>query len=84
MAQVTADPVLLDWLTGFREPVQVLNEAGQVVGFYQPAALAPPGWAKANTPHTREELEGRRQDQTGKPLADILKRLEEQHGGGPG
>jgi hypothetical protein len=59
-------------LTG-TDPLVLCSESGQVLGNFYPAP--PPGTIKS--PFTDEEIERRRQDRTGSPLADVLARYRE-------
>ena len=68
------------------ETVDVVDETGRVVGYFQPVRLAPPGWAKAHSPTTREEIERRRAEYRrtgeGRTLDEIWKRIHDRYGEG--
>jgi hypothetical protein len=74
-AIVITDPQLLAQLASVSGTVELRDAAGTLVGQFQqrnPGAL-PPG---VKSPISDEELERRRKNLTGKPLSEIIKRLE--------
>ena len=69
------DPGLLAQLVAARSPVDVHGPNGEYVGTFQPPLGAPPAGLKS--PFSEEEMERRRREnRTGRPLADILKDFE--------
>ena len=72
MTRVTVDSATQFKLQG-AEPLIVCNEAGKVLGFFQPA-MVPEG---IKSPISDEEIERLRQQRTGSPLSEVLKRLGE-------
>jgi hypothetical protein len=70
MTRVTVDSATQFKLQG-AEPLIVCNEAGKVLGFFQPANV-PEG---IKSPFSDEEIERRRQIREGAPLSDVLRRL---------
>ncbi len=76
MTHVTLDPALLARLQSLDRPVEFRDESGRTVGYFHP--LPGPGQGSQEgirSPFTDEELQRRRQQRTGRPLADILKDL---------
>jgi hypothetical protein len=80
MSRVVLDAATLGKLAGRREVVELVDEAGNVVGHYlpPPPPAAPPGsrwW-----PFTDEEVERAfgppDPDDPGRPLEDILRQVE--------
>jgi hypothetical protein len=51
--------------------LEVCDESGQTLGYFHPQG--PP--SRVPSPFSDEEIERRRQQRTGKPLAEILERL---------
>jgi hypothetical protein len=79
MSITITDPLLLAQLAGVTGTIELRDEAGTLVGQFQqryPGAL-PPG---VKSPISEEELVELRKQRTGKPLAEILKRLEGSQG----
>lgn len=77
MTKVVADSQLSQRLRDAKEPVQVVDEAGRTLGFFDPLTVAGPGVAAARSPYSNEQLEALRQQQGGRPLAEILRDLEQ-------
>ncbi|HEV3143656.1 MAG TPA: hypothetical protein VGZ47_07225 [Gemmataceae bacterium] len=78
MTTVTAPAYLADQLREITELVEVRDEAGQTIGYFQSLAI-PNQEAMPKTPYSVEELQQLRQQRTGKPLSEILDRLERSH-----
>ena len=74
MPRLTVDPELQTKLTQSGEPVEIYDQSGRVIGYFEPL---PPGRLKELSPFSDEELERRREQRTGRPLKDILKDLED-------
>jgi hypothetical protein len=69
---------LLEQLNQFTEPTELRDESGRVLGYYHPLNVsASPTERSVQSPFSREEIEQRRQQRTGRPLAEILERLSE-------
>ena len=88
MTQILADTNLAERLKSLAEPACVVDEAGRTIGVFRPAGLAPAGWARANTPFGREEIERRREEarkhpERGKSLAEVLALLKQLSGEQP-
>ncbi len=76
MVKVLADAKLSQKLRETKERVQIIDETGGTLGFFDPTPIAPPGVAAARSPCTREELEELRKEKGGRSLAEILRDLE--------
>jgi hypothetical protein len=78
MTRIVVDSDLLARLQGLNERLEFCDEAGHVLGVFRPAqGRVAPGQGVDGSPFTREELERRRKERTGRPLADILRDLEQ-------
>ncbi len=76
MTRMTFDAATLATLRSVSEPVEVYDETGQLVGYFHfrsQEAETP------RSPFSREELERRRQQRTGRTLAKILPTLVLRH-----
>jgi hypothetical protein len=74
MTRLIVDSAMREKLCNGKDSVEVFDEAGQILGvFYQtPPAPLPPGW---RSPFSDEEIQRRRQEKGGRPLAEVLKDL---------
>jgi hypothetical protein len=72
MTRLTFDPATLATLRSVSEPVEVCDETGQLLGYYHPLSQAN---GSLRSPFSREELERRRQQRTGRTLDQILPTL---------
>lgn len=68
MTRVIADSTLPARLRSGVEALEICDEAGQVLGYFHPAV-------RLTSPFSREELERRRLDRTGKPLSEVLRAI---------
>ena len=76
MTQILADANLTARLRALCGPAQVVDEAGRMLGFFQPGEIAPPGVAAALSPNSHERLrELRKQREGGLPLSEVLKNI---------
>jgi hypothetical protein len=76
MVKVTLDAALLTHLNQVDTALEICDAAGQTVGYFHPAVRRPLGEGpSARSPFSDEELQARRQQRTGRPLADILEQL---------
>jgi len=74
MAIVITDPALLAQLSQTSGAVEVQDSNGNYLGtFAPPIGKLPPG---VHSPFSMEEIERRRKQPDGRPLADILRDLE--------
>lgn len=63
-------------LKGVAHPIEICDADGQTLGYFHPA----PAIRLADlSPHSDEELAELRKQKTGRPLADILRDLEEKY-----
>ena len=76
MTKVLADGQLSQRLRETRETVQIVDESGGSLGFFEPLPVAPPGVAAARSPFSNEQLDQLRRQEGGRALADILRDLE--------
>lgn len=76
---VISDPAVLAQLTQATGPIEFKDPAGNVVATVEavPFGKPPPGF---KVPFTEEEMAEFRKERTGRPLADILKDLQERGG----
>jgi len=77
MSKVTIDQLLRAKINNLDAETEFCDESGRTVGFYVPADRHREllyAWAKAQ--FTDEELETARKQPGGRPLAEILARLE--------
>ena len=65
MTQVLADANLGAQVRAATETLQVIDETGRTLGYFQPGGALV-------SPFSREEIERRRQQRGGKPLSEIL------------
>lgn len=80
MPRVLMDASLAQALKAASDVVELVDEAGRVLGVYTPVRkhVPPPGY---KPPFTDEELDGFAQERDGRSLAEILKDLNAKHGG---
>jgi hypothetical protein len=71
MARLLMDATLGTTLRGASDPVELVDEAGRVLGVYTPVRVhtPPPGY---QFPITDDELDRRNAERTGCSLSDIL------------
>jgi hypothetical protein len=74
MTRVIVDAATRDKLQNTSDLVEVCDESGKTLGyFYQAMSTQTPlAW---RSPYSEEEIQRRRQEKSGRPLADILKDL---------
>jgi hypothetical protein len=78
MSKVKIDQSLRAQLNGLKEPMEVCDETGLLLGHYLPADLYQKLFYKAlatESPHSAEELERRHREKGGRSLAEIWKSL---------
>ncbi|HLW66422.1 MAG TPA: hypothetical protein VKS79_14000 [Gemmataceae bacterium] len=75
MTAVIAPAKLADQLRDSADLIEVRDEAGQTIGYFLSLAV-PNQEGMPKTPYSIEELQQLRQQRTGKPLKEILERLE--------
>jgi hypothetical protein len=77
MTKVFLDAATQARLNNLGELLEVCDESGKVRGYFHPIGEAAASAGSHQSPHSREELERRRQQRTGRPLSEILARLEQ-------
>lgn len=75
MAKVILDEATLAKLHHLREPLEVCDESGRVLGYVSPA-VDPSLYRTVKVPFTEEELDRFEQEPGGRTLAEILADLE--------
>lgn len=80
MSITITDPALLAQFTQAGGVVEIMDPAGRVIGtfFLEGYGKLPPG---VKSPVSDEEFEEARKQPGGRPLADILRDLEQKYGG---
>ena len=79
MTRVTVDRETLSRLGSLNQPLEFCDEAGHTLGFFKP--LSDRETHRDLQPLiSREEIEHRKKEQRGRPLADILRGLEGHEG----
>jgi len=71
MVRLTVDKVLEAKLRGEAEPLELCDAGGRVIGHFIPIA-EPSRYAGIKSPTPATELDRRRREETGRPLAEIL------------
>ncbi len=78
MTRVTIDAATRSKLKGLAGLLELCDESGRTIGYFHPTVHAMGGEkSKFYSPHTDEEIEELRKQRGGRPLADILRDLEE-------
>jgi hypothetical protein len=79
MPRFLLDASLAENLRSASDVVEIVDEAGRVLGVYTPVLkhVPPPGF---KFPISDEELKRRRQEKTGRSLNEILEDLKQKHG----
>jgi hypothetical protein len=80
MTRIVVDTDLLTRLHGLSERLEFVDASGRSLGVFEPSPSVQPGQGVDGSPFTREQLEVFRKQRTGRPLADILKDLEQSQG----
>lgn len=77
MVKVTLDSELLEQLTPADRVLEICDPKGHTVGYFHPAnGRLVEEKPSVRSPFSDEELQRRRQQRGGRPLAEILERLE--------
>jgi hypothetical protein len=69
------DAATLAKLDNLEEPLEICDETGKTLGYFHPLGRAS-GQQVAHSPFSDAELQRRRQQRTGRSLAEILTQLE--------
>lgn len=78
MVKIVADGALAAKLNDLDRPVEICDSSGRTMGFYSPVHNgAASSERPLRSPHSIEELQKLRQQRTGRPLSEILKRLQD-------
>jgi hypothetical protein len=76
MNEVTVDAALRARLNNLDDLLTIRDEAGQILGYFHPVIESATSDKEAvRSPVSREELDRRRSQRTGRPLAEILDEL---------
>jgi hypothetical protein len=76
MNQIIIDAELKARLNNLNELMEVRDESGRTLGYFHPAPSSVDSEKRVGrSPITREELERRRAEPSGRPLAEILDEL---------
>jgi hypothetical protein len=76
MTRVTVDPTTQAKLNNFTGILEVCDESGRTLGYFHPVVQpVDAGRAAIQSPFSKEEVERRRQQRNGRPLAEILERF---------
>jgi hypothetical protein len=76
MTRLIIDAATLARLQNLQDLSEVCDESGRVLGYFHPVLPSEAAArAERRSPFTDEELQQRRQQRTGRPLAEILERL---------
>jgi len=77
MTRITVDATTVTQLARLPGPVQLCDENGSILGWYRPGILSePPPSLKKLSPFSDQELQQRGQQPGGRPLKDILRKLD--------
>ena len=77
MTRVTIDATTMAKLYGLNDLLELCDETGKTLGYFQPIVSPPRGPdGKIISPISDEELERRSEHRTGRPLKDILNDLQ--------
>ena len=76
MVRLTIDTDTQTKLRDLKERLQLCDETGRVLGYFQPVVDSSL-YERVESPTSTEELLRRSQEEGGRPLADILADLEE-------
>lgn len=67
MGYIVVNPEFVDQLRDARQPVEVRDSMGRVIGTFHPRSTANP-----SPPFSRGEIEEQRKQRSGRPLSEIL------------
>jgi hypothetical protein len=76
MTKVVVDAAFGEKLTGLTGAVELCDESGRTLGYFQPVLSEGLSAKGIRSPISDEEIERRSQQRSGRPLADILADLE--------
>jgi hypothetical protein len=73
MTCMTFDAALVAQLEKCQELVEIRDESGRTIGYFHPIRQS--AARSVSTPFSREEIERRREQRTGRPLPEVLQDL---------
>jgi hypothetical protein len=76
MSRVTVDAATRARLHNLDEFLILCDESGRTLGYFHPGVPPTPAGQQITSPISDKEIERRRQQRSGIPLAEVLKRLE--------
>lgn len=77
MTKFVVDAAFQAKLDNLQEPVEFCDQSGRTLGFFHPMiGSSDSGGATVQSPFTDEEIQRRRQPRSGRPLGEILDRLQ--------
>ena len=77
MTKITITAEMMAKLHHLTEPSELCDESGKILGHFYPATPGNGAEGQPRSPFSDEELQIRRQQRTGRSLAEILARLEQ-------
>ena len=78
MTKLIVDAGLRARLNGLNDLLELCDESGHTLGYFHPTVeAAGTQSADVRSPFTEEEVERRRQKRAGRPLSEILEKLNE-------
>jgi hypothetical protein len=79
MDKVNVDPTLVARLHNLDTTLEVCDTSGRTLGYFHPVLdRMPPASGPAKSPFSDEEIQQRRQQRSGRPLPEVLRRLGEE------
>jgi hypothetical protein len=76
MVKRILDATLLDRLAPGDCTLEICDPSGHTVGYFHPSPGRPQAKSSTRSPFSDEELQRRRHQRAGRPLAEILEQLE--------
>jgi hypothetical protein len=76
MTRLIVDATTLARLRNLHDVSEVCDESGQVLGYFHPILPSGAAPGQSRSPFPDAELQRRREQRTGRPLAEILERLD--------
>jgi hypothetical protein len=77
MTKVFVDAATRERLHDLDGLLEVCDESGRTLGYFHPVANQQTAAVETRSPFTKEEIERRRAQRTGRSLGEILNRLEQ-------
>lgn len=76
MTKLTVDSQTRAKLNNLEELIELCDESGRTLGYFHPTR-SPNGGSANSSPFSDEEIEQRRKQPPGRPLAEIVKELKD-------